>query len=197
MLWQPVPMFSCQAASGRLGKEPVRFRFISGFRVQGQGPSGLGEGVLSRAEVGFSKMRGLSFDGRCKTFDARADGFARGEGLGSVFIRASESAESNLVGLGGVAINHDGRAATITAPNGTAQQRVLRAALADRGTQGEDVTCLECHGTGTALGDPIEVGAQRAVYGKGRTESQPLILAATKSNIGHTEGHAKGSVLAS
>ncbi|CAE7183438.1 pikAI, partial [Symbiodinium microadriaticum] len=141
--------------------------------------------------VGFSKMRGLAFDGRCKTFDSRADGFARGEGLGSAFIRGGENAEvSNLVGLSGVAINHDGRAATITAPNGTAQQRVLRAALADRGTQGEDVTCIECHGTGTALGDPIEVGAQKAVYGKGRTESQPLILAATKSNIGHLEGSA-------
>ena len=107
-------------------------------------------------------MRGLAFDGRCKTFDSRADGFARGEGIGSAFIRqgAAEGSEVvNLVGLTGVAINHDGRAATITAPNGTAQQRVLRAALADRGTQGEDVTCIECHGTGTALGDPIEAGA--------------------------------------
>ena len=146
-------------------------------------------GFHESSEVGFSKMRGLAFDGRCKTFDSRADGFARGEGLGSAFIRGGSDAEvSNLVGLSGVAINHDGRAATITAPNGTAQQRVLRAALADRGTQGEDVTCIECHGTGTALGDPIEVGAQKAVYGKGRSESQPLILAATKSNIGHLEG---------
>ena len=146
-------------------------------------------GFHESSEVGFSKMRGLAFDGRCKTFDSRADGFARGEGLGSAFIRGGSDAEvSNLVGLRGVAINHDGRAATITAPNGTAQQRVLRAALADRGTQGEDVTCIECHGTGTALGDPIEVGAQKAVYGKGRSESQPLILAATKSNIGHLEG---------
>eukprot|EP00931_Biecheleriopsis_adriatica_P047752 TRINITY_DN27548_c0_g2_i1.p1 TRINITY_DN27548_c0_g2~~TRINITY_DN27548_c0_g2_i1.p1 ORF type:complete len:4734 (-),score=1179.49 TRINITY_DN27548_c0_g2_i1:215-14152(-) len=142
--------------------------------------------------VGFSKMRGLAFDGRCKTFDSRADGFARGEGIGAAYIRSAGASDSvpDLAGLTGVATNHDGRAATITAPNGTAQQRVLRAALGERGTQAEDVTCLECHGTGTALGDPIEVGAQKAVYGKGRTEAQPLILAATKSNIGHLEGSA-------
>ena len=86
-------------------------------------------------------MRGLAFDGRCKTFDARADGFARGEGIGSALVR--KDLGDNLVGLSGVAINHDGRAATITAPNGTAQQRVLRMALAVCGTQAEDVTCIE------------------------------------------------------
>eukprot|EP00913_Durusdinium_trenchii_P002894 g2681.t1 len=149
-----------------------------------------GRWILTSA-VGFSKMRGLAFDGRCKTFDQSADGFARGEGIGSVWItRGTGTGENELVSLTGVAINHDGRAATITAPNGTAQQRVLRSALAERQTAGEDVTMIECHGTGTALGDPIEVGAQRAVYGKGRSEAQPLILAATKSNIGHLEGAA-------
>eukprot|EP00438_Fugacium_kawagutii_P013941 Skav203407 [mRNA] locus=scaffold1743:183284:200111:- [translate_table: standard] len=119
-----------------------------------------GSGAESQ-RVGFSKMRGLAFDGRCKTFDSSADGFARGEGIGSVWVTrgsAEKTGENELVtwlgwvgwvSLTGVAINHDGRAATITAPNGTAQQRVLRSALAERQTQGEDVTCIECHGTGT------------------------------------------------
>ena len=142
--------------------------------------------------VGFSKMRGLAFDGRCKTFDSRADGFARGEGLGACVLapQAGVAAEvAPLAAFCGVSTNHDGRAATITAPNGTAQQRVIRSALSERGTSAEDIKCLECHGTGTALGDPIEVGSQKAIYAKGR-DQHPLVLAAVKSAIGHLEGSA-------
>ncbi|CAE8589246.1 unnamed protein product, partial [Polarella glacialis] len=144
--------------------------------------------------VGFAKMRGLAPDGNCKTFDISADGFARGEGLGAVILercgaRGPEAVAAAAL-LGGVASNHDGRAATITAPNGTAQQRVMRNALAERGLQPQAASCLECHGTGTALGDPIEVGAQRAVYCKGRDASSPLALAAGKTNLGHLEGSA-------
>lgn len=169
----------CQAV--RLGK--CKSAVASGVNVQ----------LSAAIWVGFSKMRGLAMDGRCKTFDARADGFARGEGLGGVYVqRASAPCVDTpaLAAFSGVSTNHDGRAATITAPNGTAQQRVLRSALAERGTSPEDVTCLECHGTGTALGDPIEVGAQKAVYSKGRSQAQPLILAAVKTNMGHLEGSA-------
>ncbi|CAK0831545.1 unnamed protein product, partial [Prorocentrum cordatum] len=143
--------------------------------------------------VGFAKMRGLAADGNCKTFDRRADGFARGEGLGAVFVQRAGASGGEVPAcalLGGVAVNHDGRAATITAPNGTAQQRVLRIALGERGLQPSAVSCLECHGTGTALGDPIEVGAQKAVYGKGRAADDAVVLAALKSNIGHLEGTA-------
>ncbi|CAK9102638.1 unnamed protein product [Durusdinium trenchii] len=137
--------------------------------------------------VGFAKMRGLAMDGNCKTFDTSADGFARGEGMGSVYLKPAAPEAFSVALLGGVATNHDGRAATITAPNGTAQQRVLRAALAERGTLPEAVSCLECHGTGTALGDPIEVGGQSAVYGKSRGS---FLLAAGKTNLGHLEGAA-------
>jgi len=145
--------------------------------------------------VGFAKMRGLAHDGNCKTFDVRADGFARGEGMGSVFIQRQAACSGPeqrpaIAAISGVATNHDGRAATITAPNGTAQQRVIRAALAERATVPEAVSCLECHGTGTSLGDPIEVGAQKAVYGKNRPKDSPLTLAALKSNLGHLEGAA-------
>ena len=136
-------------------------------------------------------MRALAPDGNCKTFDSRADGFARGEGLGGVVVEREAACDGGaLAVLDGVSTNHDGRAALITAPNGTAQQRVLRAALGERATRPEDVSCLECHGTGTALGDPIETGAQRAVYGKSHPENQPLILGAVKSNLGHLEGSA-------
>eukprot|EP00931_Biecheleriopsis_adriatica_P048348 TRINITY_DN27935_c0_g1_i1.p1 TRINITY_DN27935_c0_g1~~TRINITY_DN27935_c0_g1_i1.p1 ORF type:complete len:5156 (-),score=1260.04 TRINITY_DN27935_c0_g1_i1:82-15549(-) len=156
--------------------------------------SGVNVQLSAAIWVGFAKMRGLAMDGNCKTFDVSADGFARGEGMGAVYVEVAGARGSEAVPaaalLGGVATNHDGRAATITAPNGTAQQRVLRAALAERGTRPEAVGCLECHGTGTALGDPIEVGGQKAVYGKGREADQPLVLAAGKTNLGHLEGAA-------
>lgn len=157
-------------------------------RCRSAAASGVNLQLSAAIWVGFAKMRGLAADGNCKTFDSSADGFARGEGMGSVYIAMEDANTTPAALLGGVATNHDGRAATITAPNGTAQQRVIRAALSERGTRPEALGCLECHGTGTALGDPIEVGAQKAVYGKGR--EAPIILAAGKTNLGHLEGAA-------
>ncbi|CAE7638189.1 pikAI [Symbiodinium microadriaticum] len=174
-----VVALDCASQALRLGR--CRSAAASGVNLQ----------LSAAIWVGFAKMRGLAADGNCKTFDTSADGFARGEGMGrglsSVYIMADANATPAAL-LGGVATNHDGRAATITAPNGTAQQRVIRAALSERGTRPEALACLECHGTGTALGDPIEVGAQKAVYGKGR--EAPMILAAGKTNLGHLEGAA-------
>jgi acyl transferase domain-containing protein/NADPH:quinone reductase-like Zn-dependent oxidoreductase/acyl carrier protein len=144
--------------------------------------------------VGFCKMTGLAANGRCKTFDASADGFARGEGVGSCILRmlgtATEKNDTVVAVFRGTCVNQDGRSATITAPSGPAQERCIKAALKDGDLTGLDVNLIECHGTGTALGDPIEVGAQGKVYGKGRADEDKVILAAVKSCITHLEGAA-------
>src|SRR5581483_11439730 len=137
--------------------------------------------------------RMLSADGRCKTFDASADGFGRGEGCGVVVLkRLSDvvAARDNVVALiRGSAVNHDGHSSGMMVPNGQSQAKVIRAALANGGVDAAQVSFLETHGTGTALGDPIEMEALRSVFGA-RPQSDPLIIGAVKSNIGHTEGAA-------
>ena len=130
----------------------------------------------------------LSPTDRCHTFDARADGYVRSEGCGVVLLkRLGDVAPDERVWavIEGTAINHDGASSGLTVPNGAAQQAVIRAALADAGLQPADVGALEAHGTGTPLGDPIEIGAALAVYGRDRAE--PLHIGAVKANLGHTE----------
>lgn len=140
----------------------------------------------------LSKMRATSADGRCRTFDAAASGYGRAEGCGFVVLKRLQHAQRDgdrvLALLVGSAVNHGGAGAGITVPNATAQQRVLRAALADAGLQPHDVGYLEAHGTGTALGDPIELGAVESVLGTGRAD--PLWVGSVKSNIGHLEAAA-------
>ena len=142
----------------------------------------------------MSRTRALSKDGRCKTFSANADGYGRGEGSIVLVLERLSSAQKNqrniLALLKGTAVNHDGASSGITAPNGPAQQKVVRAALADAQLQPSDVSVVECHGTGTALGDPIEVQALAAAYGPGRNEDEPLQLSAVKPTIGHLESAA-------
>eukprot|EP00820_Chromera_velia_P026862 Cvel_35394.t2-p1 / transcript=Cvel_35394.t2 / gene=Cvel_35394 / organism=Chromera_velia_CCMP2878 / gene_product=Putative inactive phenolphthiocerol synthesis, putative / transcript_product=Putative inactive phenolphthiocerol synthesis, putative / location=Cvel_scaffold6455:1-2906(-) / protein_length=968 / sequence_SO=supercontig / SO=protein_coding / is_pseudo=false len=144
--------------------------------------------------ISFCKARMLSPGGRCKTFDASADGYARGEGAGAVVlqrvadVRAQKKAVFAVVR--GAAVNHVGRAASLTAPNGPSQQEVIRCALRDGGVEASDVCFVEAHGTGTALGDPIEVGALKAVYAEGREAANPLVVGALKTSIGHLEGAA-------
>jgi acyl transferase domain-containing protein/SAM-dependent methyltransferase len=150
--------------------------------------------VAPDATVKASRARMLAPDGRCKTFDARADGYVRGEGCGVVVLRrlADALADGNRI-LGvirGSAVNHDGRTGGLTVPNGPAQQAVVRQALADAGAAPADVAYVEAHGTGTALGDPIEVQALAAVLGAGRPAGQPLLLGSVKTNIGHLEAAA-------
>jgi acyl transferase domain-containing protein len=139
-------------------------------------------------------MGGLAGNGRCKTFDESADGFARGEGVGSVALmpqsRAEKEGREILALCRGTAVGQDGKSATITAPSGPAQEKVIQNALKDAELKGEDVSYIECHGTGTALGDPIETRSLMKMYGKGRTESKPLVLGAVKSCITHLEGAA-------
>ncbi|WP_143188590.1 type I polyketide synthase, partial [Burkholderia ubonensis] len=135
----------------------------------------------------------LSPSGRCRTFDADADGFVRGEGCGVVVLKRladAVAAGDPVVGvIRGGAVAHDGRAGGLTVPNGLAQQRVLEKALADAGIGRERVSYVEAHGTGTHLGDPIELNALQAVYGRTPRET-PLLLGSVKTNIGHAEAAA-------
>ena len=141
--------------------------------------------------IALSKAQMLAPDGRCKTFDARANGYARGEGCGVVVLkRLADALAANdtvLAVIRGSAVNQDGRTTGLTAPNGRAQQNVMRAALRNAGLAPAHISYVETHGTGTSLGDPIEVEALAAVYG---TASAPVYLGAVKTNVGHLEAAA-------
>ncbi|MFB6714056.1 SDR family NAD(P)-dependent oxidoreductase, partial [Streptomyces sp. NPDC056358] len=146
------------------------------------------------AFIALSRSHALSPDGRSKAFSAEADGYGRGEGVGVIAVmRLSDAIEQNRTVLGVIratAINHDGASSGITAPNGSSQQKVIRAALRSAGLSTGDVDYVECHGTGTSLGDPIEVQALAAVYGEGREPGRELGLGTAKSVIGHLESAA-------
>jgi acyl transferase domain-containing protein len=156
---------------------------------------GGGNLVLSpAASVGFSKTRMLAPDGSCKSFDASANGYVRGEGIAAVVLKRLSDAQRDgdrvLAVIRGTAVNQDGRSAGVTAPNGPAQESVIRAALAAGGVAAKEVDFVECHGTGTPLGDPIEVQALASVYGEGRALANPLLIGTVKANIGHLEAAA-------
>ena len=140
------------------------------------------------------RLRAVSPDGRCKAFDARADGYGRGEGVGVVVLKRLSAAERDgdriHAVIRGSAVNHNGPSAGLTVPNGEAQLQVIAAALADARVAPEAVGYLEAHGTGTSLGDPIELRGALAVYGQNRTPEHPLLIGSVKTNIGHLEGAA-------
>lgn len=141
--------------------------------------------------INFSRARMLAPDGRCKTFDAAADGYVRGEGCGVLVLKRVDDAVRDgdpiRAVIRGSAVNQDGASGGLTVPNGGAQQQVIREALRRAGVAGADVDYLEAHGTGTSLGDPIEVQAAGAVFGEGRNPTQPLLIGSVKTNIGHLE----------
>ncbi|MCE2449790.1 MAG: type I polyketide synthase [Candidatus Latescibacteria bacterium] len=136
----------------------------------------------------------LAPDGRCKTFDAAANGYVRGEGCGIVVLKRLSEAEADGDRIWGVirgsAVNQDGTSAGLTVPNEASQERVIEAALLRAGVLPSDVNYVEMHGTGTEVGDPIELRSTAAAYGKGHTADSPLLIGSVKTNFGHLESAA-------
>jgi acyl transferase domain-containing protein len=150
--------------------------------------------LLPPASLEFAKLQILSPNGRCRTFDAAADGIARGEGCGLVVLKrladARRDGDPVLAVIRGSAVNQDGASNGLTAPNGPAQEAVVRRALKIAGIGPERLGLVETHGTGTALGDPVEVEALARVIGAPRSATHRCWLGAVKTNIGHLEGAA-------
>ena len=143
------------------------------------------------ATVATCKGRLLAPDGKCKVFDESADGYARAEGCGVLVLKTLRDAQANgdrILGvIRGTACNQDGHSAGITAPNGNAQREVIKTALKEAGLNPNQISYLEAHGTGTKLGDPIELQALGEVFGPGRPGDRPLVLGAVKASVGHME----------
>ena len=144
--------------------------------------------------IALSKSHMMAPDGRCKAFDSLADGFVRGEGCGIVVLKRVSDAladgDNILALIRGSAVNQDGRSSGLTAPNGKAQESVIRHALANAAVRPEEIGYVEAHGTGTSLGDPIEAHALAAALGQGRTPENPLVVGSVKTNVGHLESAA-------
>ncbi|MFV1966601.1 MAG: SDR family NAD(P)-dependent oxidoreductase, partial [Pirellulaceae bacterium] len=144
--------------------------------------------------VALSKAHMMAPDGRCKTFDASANGYVRGEGCGVLVLKRLRDAKADgdrILGIiRGTAVNHDGRSNGLSAPSGPAQEMVIRAALADARLDPSAIGYVEAHGTGTPLGDPIEIEAICSVLTRGRDADPPLLVGSVKTNIGHLESAA-------
>ena len=151
--------------------------------------------ILSPAvTLGFSRLKAMAADGRCKSFDARADGFVRGEGSGVVVLkplaRALRDGDRVYAVIRGSALNQDGRTNGLTAPNGLSQEALVRQALEAAGVEPRRIGYVEAHGTGTALGDPIELNALGTVLAKGRGPGRRCAVGSVKTNVGHLEAAA-------
>jgi acyl transferase domain-containing protein/surfactin synthase thioesterase subunit len=144
--------------------------------------------------VALSSMNALSEEGICRTFDASANGYGRGEGVGILLLKRYSDAVRDKDQIWGVirgsAINQDGASNGFTAPNGAAQEVVIRAALKNAGLKPEDIDYVEAHGTGTKIGDPIELEALNNAYARHKDKNHPLYVGSVKTNFGHTEGAA-------
>ncbi|MBM7846733.1 beta-ketoacyl synthase N-terminal-like domain-containing protein, partial [Herpetosiphon giganteus] len=150
--------------------------------------------LLPDGNIGASKAHMLAPDGRCKTFDQQADGYIRSEGCGIILLKRLSDAQAAgdpiLAVIRGSAVQQDGASSGLTVPNGKAQERLIRQALHVAGVHPEQVGYLEAHGTGTALGDPIEAGAIYQVFNQTHSVDKPLWIGSVKTNIGHLESAA-------
>lgn len=150
--------------------------------------------LLPDNTIAVSQSRMLSKDGRCKTFDASANGYVRGEGCGVIIVKRLSDAvsEGNSICavIRGSAVNQDGTGSGFTVPSGKAQEKLMRQALLNAHADPSQIDYLEAHGTGTSLGDPIELSAVQAVYGSAAARQQPLWVGSVKTNIGHLEAAA-------
>lgn len=155
---------------------------------------GVNINLMPNGNIFFSKAGVISPDGHCKTFDARANGIVRSEGVGVIVLkplsRASADGDNIYAVINGSAVNSDGRTNGLMAPSKQAQEAVLRQAYSQAGVAPEQVQYIEAHGTGTALGDPIEVQALASVFAPNRPGWRPLAIGSLKTNLGHTEAAA-------
>lgn len=155
-----------------------------------------GVNVITSPEmfISLSRMGALAPDGRSKTFAANADGYGRSEGCGVVVLKRLSDAQADgdpiLALIRGSAVNHDGPSGALTVPNGPAQQALIRRALQNAGVEPNQINYVEAHGSGTPLGDPIEIKALNSVLNNGRDAAQPLMVGSVKANIGHLESAA-------
>jgi acyl transferase domain-containing protein len=152
---------------------------------------GVGALLAPEVTIGFCKASMLSPDGRCRAFDARANGYVRSEGAGAVVLkpldRALADGDPIRALILGSAINQDGRTTGMSVPSAAAQEAMIRAALRDAGVEPRDVGYVEAHGTGTAVGDPIEAEALGRVFAPGREPDAPCLIGSVKTNLGHLE----------
>ena len=150
--------------------------------------------ILPDFYVAFSQLGVLSPDGRCKTFDSRANGYVRSEGAGMVLLKPLQKAiadnDAIYCVIRGTAINQDGHTKGLTVPNGEAQQKLVRTACEKAGVRPADIQYVETHGTGTPVGDPIEANALGQSLGESRSDDKPCLIGSVKTNIGHLEAGA-------
>ena len=147
--------------------------------------------ITPETTIAFSKARMLSPEGKCRPFDAGANGYVRGEGCGLVLLKrladAQRDGDQILAVIRATSVNQDGRTSGISAPNGQSQQECIRAAHAQAGVTAADISYVEAHGTGTPLGDPIEMQALTEIFTRTSDDDRPLHVTSVKANIGHTE----------
>ncbi|OII70881.1 type I fatty acid synthase [Cryptosporidium ubiquitum] len=172
----------------------VSLQEISSGQCEAAVVGGINLMLSPQITVALCKARMLSVDCRCKSFDAAANGYVRGEGVGVLILKKIENSKKNgekiYSVIKGSSVNHNGRSASLTAPNGISQQNVINSALEYAGIRPNDIGYIEAHGTGTSLGDPIEISALKSVFSRKRDSGKPLIVGAVKTNIGHLEGAA-------
>ncbi|MBW4454712.1 MAG: acyltransferase domain-containing protein [Nostoc indistinguendum CM1-VF10] len=152
---------------------------------------GVGLNLVPDTSIALSKSRMLNPNGCCQTFDAAANGFVKGEGCGVVVLKRLKDAladgDNILALIRGSAVNHNGRSSSLIAPNGMSQQATIRQALENSGVDSAQIDYVEVQGTGTSVGEPIEVAALGTIFGKSRPQDQPLVIGSVKTNIGHLE----------